>query len=357
MDCHAQEFVNERFLSRFRQKSLKERIPVAGSIELTTHCNYRCVHCYLSESQRRRPYPHEMDTDTVLDLIDQLVDAGCLNLLITGGDPLLRKDFQVIYTHAKHKGLVVTVFTNASPVSEEHGRLFRDLPPVSVEISVYGASPKVYEQVTGVPGSFERAMAGIDILQQNGVRIVFKTILMDINYHELPALKQMARERGVDFRFDPMIVPRLDGDCSPLDRRLTPEEVVEIEFQDEKRAGDWKDLWGKQGTYPCDGRMYVCGAGRTSFHITSDGMLRPCLMAAEPSWDLKKGRFMVGWTSELARVGEYRLPDDSPCSFCDKISLCGYCPPFFGLESGLRDRGTEFMCRVGHLRHQRIVSM
>ncbi|MBU1172374.1 MAG: radical SAM protein [Proteobacteria bacterium] len=358
MDCQLQSERNKDFILRFHKKLFTDRVPVSGSMELTTRCNFNCVHCYLPESERKgKGQGQELTTKAVLKLIDDMADAGCLNLLFTGGEPLLRNDFSEIYSHSKKKGMIVTVFTNGSTVNDEHIRLFRDLPPFSIEISVYGSSPQTYEKITGVPGSYHHAMAGIDRLHQNGVRIALKTMLMDLNLHELSTMENMARQLGVKFRFDAGITPRLDGDMTPLLRRVPPEDVVALEFQDPKHVQDWKDFWQEQNNKESNERLFVCGAGQTSFHITSTGRLQACIITPNSSCDINNGNFLNGWNEEMIKIRDFKISKEKTCRNCDLISLCGYCPPVFKLETGSQDSCSEFLCRLGHLRHKMIINL
>ena len=153
------------------QRASAARVPLAGTLDLTRRCNLRCVHCYLGPQEGvRAAGDREMSTAQVLAILDQVVDAGCLHLLITGGDPLLRRDFPEIYRHARLSGLDVTVFTNGTPVTDRIIELFRELPPRVVEVTLYGATAGTYERITGVPGSFERCLAGVRRLHDGGVR-------------------------------------------------------------------------------------------------------------------------------------------------------------------------------------------
>ncbi|MEM6731853.1 MAG: radical SAM protein, partial [Myxococcota bacterium] len=120
-----QALENRIWLEQFQLRTLRERIPVSGMIELTSRCNLRCVHCYLGDQDAQHAKrAGEMDTDTVKGLIDELVEAGCLYLTITGGDPMMRKDFGEIYVHAKQHGLLTTVFCDGVLVSEKIVDLF-----------------------------------------------------------------------------------------------------------------------------------------------------------------------------------------------------------------------------------------
>lgn len=356
MDCTANEQLMSDFFLRFNQKILENRIPLTGCIELTKRCNFNCVHCYLPDRHSYDTEPsNELDTPTLLKIIDDISDAGCLFLLLSGGEPLLRKDFNEIYTHAKNKGMMVSVFTNGSVINQKHIELFRQLPPMAVEISLYGASEQTYKKITGCSSSFRKVMTNIERLKTNDVPIILKTILMDYNRDEFKDIESIAKKFNVKFLFDAQIIPRLNGNQEPLARRLTPEEAVDIEFSDPSRAMAWKKFYERGNTHPNPHqKLYTCSAGKRSFHISSQGILRPCLMVEEPSANLNNSRFIKGWTHDLDRLNKMMLNDSSRCISCDFINLCGYCPPFSKLEDGTNESYHEFLCRFGRLRYEKI---
>jgi len=222
IDCARTTILNdEGYLERLNRQIEQERIPLSGSIELTHRCNLRCIHCYLGppsavQSIRQR----ELTTQQIMLLLDEITEAGCLFLLITGGEPLLRKDFPTIYTHAKQNGLIPTVFTNGTLIKDSLMDLFGELPPYSVEVSLYGATASVYENITGVKGSYARCMKGIQKLLSNNIRMQLKTMLMILNSHELSAMEKMARNFGVKFRLDAALFGCLNGDKTPLSLRF-----------------------------------------------------------------------------------------------------------------------------------------
>jgi radical SAM protein with 4Fe4S-binding SPASM domain len=295
-----------------------------------------------------------MSTGRVLSVIDEITDAGCLNLLISGGEPLLRKDFPEIYRHAKERGLLVTVFSNGTLVTEDLLELFRDLPPLEVEISLYGATAHTYESVTCVPGSYERCLLGIRRLVSNNIKVKLKTILMSVNIHELFAIENIAREFGVKFRFDAAISPCLGGDRAPMELRVAPEKAVEMEFSDGVRSRRWKEFFEESREFLTGDGLYGCGAGVTSFHIDPGGCLRPCMMTRDVQYDLPGSGFLRGWGEIGARLREKKARADFACRDCEKINLCGYCPAFFSLENGTEDARSAYLCKMGELRYQRI---
>lgn len=357
MDCRLTSWTDEKgFLEGFFRKVQAERTPLSGSVEITRRCNLRCTHCYIDLWSRASALPgEELDTDEWRCLIDEMGEGGCLFLLMTGGEPLLRKDFPDIYRHARQSGLVVTVFTNGTLVDERLVELFMDLPPSMVEISLYGASAEVYERITGVEGSFERCVAGIRKLLEARVETRLKTILMTYNCHEFNRIEALAEDLGARFRFDPLITPRFDGDRRPLGLRVSPARAVDLEFCDEQRSREWVEFYRTRPEHGPDERVYPCGAGLTGFHIDPQGVMQPCLMTAGYGCDARRpGGFGDGWRRRMPILRQKRLGHGSRCRDCDARPVCGYCPPFFELETGSETKPPDYICDIGRLRLQAV---
>ena len=126
------------------------KIPLAGSFELTPRCTLDCKMCYIHRrSSDKSAIAEEKDTKFWIDLATKARDAGMLILLLTGGEPLLRSDFDEIYRECKKLGLLVSVNTNATLLDEEKIRLFTEYPPQKINITLYGSSPETYGKLCG----------------------------------------------------------------------------------------------------------------------------------------------------------------------------------------------------------------
>lgn len=351
MDCpHIPRIRYGEFSGRLHHAVAAERIPISGSIEVTERCNLRCAHCYINQpAGDREVMARELSYEQWCGIIDQIVDAGCMWLLLTGGEPFVRPDFLDIYTYCKKKGLLITLFTNGTLITPEIADYLSDYCPFSTEITVYGRTKETHERVTGVPGSYERCMRGIELLLERKIPLKLKTIPMKLNVHEFNALKEWAEGLGVEFRYDPMINGRFDGKDGPSAVRLSPEEVVKLDCADEKRRKAWQEFaelfWGP----PKRDTLFVCGAGINTFAVTPFGELIPCIMARMPAHDLTQGTFSEGWT-KLQMLVERRVGTDSRCRKCDLGALCGTCPGWALLESGDPVQPVEYLCRIGQLR-------
>jgi len=352
MECpHIPNISYAQFGERLNKQVLAERIPINGSYELTFRCNLHCAHCYCNlPLNDREAIEKELTTEEVFNIFDQIAEAGCLWLLITGGEPLLRRDFLEIYTYAKKKGFLITLFTNGTLITPEIADYLAEWRPFSVEITLYGATKETYESVTGIPGSFKRCKRGIDLLLELKIPLGLKTMMMTLNHDELFQMREYAEELGVKFRFDPVLNPRLDGSKNPCSFRLSPEEVVELDLGDAIRVKEWREFCEKfAGPFQSD-NLFTCGAGVSTFHMDPYGQLSACEMARFQEYDLRCGSFEEGWHQSVPEFLALKPMGDYKCGQCDLISLCDQCPGWAWLENGSPEAPVEYLCQIAHLR-------
>ena len=338
-------------MARMRDAAARRRIPVAGAFDLTYRCNLRCVHCYAGHwCGQTRAAARELPTATVLDLLAAAAGAGCVSLLLSGGEPLLRDDFVAVYAGARSLGMVVDLFTNATLVRDEHVEVLTAYPASRVEVSIYGATAGTYERVTRVPGSYARALRGIERLQEAGVRVGLKTMILRDNEAEVPAMEQLADRLGVRFRLDALVTPRLDGGREPLAQRVTAERAAELEAMSEKRVQDTLAHVDRERAAASVDRVYRCSAGLMSFHLDPWGVLRPCLTSREPAVSVLERGFVPAWSSVSRQLDALKTADDDLCAGCPSIAFCGYCPALFALETGSVRKPAEYVCALGESR-------
>ena len=367
---------DEEYLQRLRTKIAEKRVPYTGSIELTHRCNLKCMHCYLGDQYSiSKDSDRELGTKPWIEIIDQIVDAQCLDLLITGGEPMLRKDFPEIYAHAKRKGMIVTVFSNATLVTPEILDVFNDLPPFFVEVSIYGATAATHDRITQVKGSYAKCMKGVEVLLKLGVRVGLKTVLMSLNKHEYADMENFARKLKVPWRLDSAVFPCLPNSdsggqpnrCSlftmaggrkaaaksPLSLRVDPQDAVALEFSDEARVKAMRDTFAKMSGRKVSEKLYTCGAGLTGFHIDPYGYLQPCMMTTGYRQKLVGNSFEKAWR-EIGRVRDVPAPAGYACGACDKLSICSGCPALFDLENGAPGVRSEYICALTQVRFDSI---
>ena len=343
----------------------EKRVPFSFDLEVTARCNNNCRHCCINLPQDdKAALQNELTLDEISLIADQAVTLGSLWCLMTGGEPLIRKDFFDIYSVLKKKGLLVSVFTNACLVTDEHIRLFKAYPPRGVEVTVYGATAKTYEGITRVPGSYGAFRHGLDLLTDGGIRVTLKAMTLRSNLKEFPAIARFCRARTKDiFRFDPVLHLRFDGDRvrnrQIRAERLSADETIAIEQADPERSVALKKKCALKelpisplsGSY----HLFQCGAGWDSFAVSSSGFFRLCpsLWHQDCLYDLRRGTLAEAWYDFTPRVRDRTTMNRSfieYCSICELMDLCSWCPAHAYLECGQMDQWCEYFCRVTHMR-------
>lgn len=327
------------------------RFPLGGSFELTDRCNLACLHCYINQAAGSREAAEaELKLPQVKSIVDKIADAGCLFLLFTGGEPLLRHDFADIWRYAKRKGILVSLFTNGTRLTARLADLLAEWRPAAIEITLYGATPETYERVTRVPGSYARCMRAIELVLERGLRLNLKSVVLRANRHELEDMKATAEQLGVQYRFDGVLWPRLDGGQDALAQRLSPGEIVALDGQYPERQAEYDRLYRQFGATPVRSEyVFGCGAGRRSFHVDSGGRLSLCMMARRPSYDLLEGSFQEGW-EVLGSALRRKRTLDVPCRTCTVGALCTQCPGWSQLAHGDDETPVDYVCEMGRLR-------
>jgi len=338
------------------ERLFAHRIPVNGTIEVTRRCPLECAHCYnnlpMADQEARRS---ELTYEEHCRLVDEITEAGCLWLLYTGGEIFARKDFLDIYTYAKQKGLIIGLFTNGTLITSKIADHLAEWRPFTIEITLYGRTRETYEQLTGIPGSYDRCMRGIRLLTERGLPLALKTVGVTINKHEIWDMKRFAEEDlGLTFKFDSMINPRIDCSQSPLAVRLRPEEVVALDLQDPVRAGEWKQLYENfRPPMPRPQRseeVYHCGGGMNSFAIDPQGLMSICVLSHMDTYDWRAGTFREGWEQFLCKVRHKKATRLMKCVACRIKTLCNMCPAMGELEHGDPEEPVDYYCHVAHLR-------
>lgn len=302
------------------------------------------------EARRR-----ELTKEEHFRILDELVEIGCFWLLYTGGEIFARRDFLEIYTYAKQKGFLITLFTNGTIINEQIADYLAEWPPFAIEITMYGRTRETYEALTAIPGSYDRCLRGIRLLKQRALPLKLKTVATSINKHEVLAMQQFAEEElGVDFKFDGQVNPRIDCSQSPLNVRLTPEEVVALDFHTPKRANEYRRLAERDLQRPAisehSSTMYVCGGGMNSFAINAYGEVGICVISQQETFSVRNASVQDVWEGALLGLRSRQRTRATKCAECKIHSLCGMCPANGELENGDRESPVEFLCNIAHLR-------
>jgi radical SAM protein with 4Fe4S-binding SPASM domain len=306
----------------------------------------------------------ELTIEEINRIADEDIRLSALWCLLTGGEPLLRKDFKKIYMALKRKGLLVTVFTNATLITKDIVEMFKKYPTRSLEVTVYGVTKETYEKVTQKKGSFDTFMKGLNLLLDNGVPVNLKAMALKSNYHEMEAIARFCQERSkAKFRFDPMLHLRYDCDLKRnleiMAERLNPEEIVALETGDNERFCEMikkcDNLIFANGSK--DDYIFNCGTGKGDFTVSYDGKFKLCSSLCNPALTYvlrtKGNTVKDGFNKLIPLVFSLRSNNKEfidRCCECTISNLCLCCPAHAWLESGQLDKPIDYFCDVAHAR-------
>jgi radical SAM protein with 4Fe4S-binding SPASM domain len=338
-----------------RERLKGQRYPLSGMFELTDRCNLGCVHCYIRQPvTSHEARSKELSLSQVKHTLDQAVEAGCLFLTFTGGEVLLRSDFSEIYQYSRRLGILSSFFTNGTLLTPHLADMLVDVRPRQIEITLYGATQETYERVTQVPGSFRRCRQGIDLLLERGLPVYLKSSIITLNQHELSEMRSLADQLGVEFRYDTLMWPKLNGNQEPLGYQLAAREMIALDAEDEKRQNEWLRIAEQfSGRLVRSEYLYSCGAGLQNFHIDSAGRMSICTMSRRSSYDLREMSFQVAW-EQLGHLRKVKSQIDTTCRTCMIGGLCAQCPGWSQAVHNDDETPVDFICELAHLRNLQV---
>jgi MoaA/NifB/PqqE/SkfB family radical SAM enzyme len=191
--------------------------PVGAKLEITYACNLRCDFCYTDSPRRTLQRSIDMDDDAWRAAVEQVLDLGVIEVVVTGGEPLLRAPLTLeLLDRLDEGGVAVSLNTNGWFVDEAVADRLARLEHLTVHISIDGPTPEVHDAARGVPGSFRRAVRAIDLLVARGVTVTVNHVVTPLNEHGLEEVLDVAWRLGVGLVRVTPVVPigaasRVDG--------------------------------------------------------------------------------------------------------------------------------------------------
>lgn len=364
-------------------------------IELTERCNNNCIHCCINlPADDSSAKERELSAEEIKNILKEAVSLGCISVRYTGGEPLLREDFEELYVFTRKSGLKVLLFTNAVLITPRLAKLFAEIPPLEkIEITLYGMKKSSYEAVTRVRGSFEASQRGIRLLRESRIPFIVKGAILPQNKGEIAELEKWSAT--IPWMGDPPAYSifldlrgRRDLEKNTLIRslRLSPQEGLRILTR--RKAAYLKDMKKvcSRFMWPPGDKLFSCGFSHGGC-VDSYGKFQPCMMLRCPdcSYDLRRGekvlRSMPQFQSDRRGAGvaprgqglgtakDKRALKDALVSFfpalrrmkakdrvylatcakCFLKGICEQCPAKSWMEHGTLDTPVEYYCQIAHV--------
>ncbi len=333
---------------RLNKRAMKIRQPINGSFELTERCNLECRMCYICQAaNNRRKLDQELSAEQWVGIARMAVDNGMLFLLLTGGEVFLRPDFFDIYNPITRMGLILTLFTNGTLITETIAARLADAPPNRTEITLYGATRETYELITRIEGSYRQCINGIENLIKYNVPLGLKTTLTLYNMHELEAMRELAHSYNLPFTATWILTQRRDcrNDIFDIkDCRLPAADCIALEAADLASASEWIET-ANCGSVSAGDNNFYCSAGKSVFYINSKGEMTPCIDLISPGFSTIDGGFKKAW-EQVQNFVDSAPPLSKTCLHCDERRFCPRCPAWSQIETGTLTEPVQYLCDI-----------
>lgn len=181
-------------VGRDAPRSAAQRRPVVVW-NVSRTCNLRCLHCY-SDSEARA-YPGELTHEQGRALLEDLAAFGVPAVLLSGGEPLARRDTLDLAAYGRTLGLKFTLSTNGTLVDRARAERIREIGFEYVGISIDGIGA-TNDAFRGVTGAFDRAVAGIRNCKAVGQKVGLRLTLSPSNVADLEAIFDFIQAEDID---------------------------------------------------------------------------------------------------------------------------------------------------------------
>jgi MoaA/NifB/PqqE/SkfB family radical SAM enzyme len=277
----------------------------------TSSCDLACAHCYSNAGRRQKG---ELSTDEVTRLVlDEMVRLGCEDIVIAGGEAMLRGDFPEIVARCAERRIRWSMHTHGGPVLK-HRDTIRKHVPAMVAVSVDG--PRAFHDVfRGRTGSFDAALAAIRALKEDGCPdVVAGTTVTRRNADLLADLFPVIAASGADAWGLHLIAPEGRG-AEHRELLPSPEQLRSVAGFARRKRGVFRvemdNEWGSAGGDDAFYRdqPFLCGAGRFSCVVSATGEVMPCTTTdlAESAGNVREKPFSRIWADGFARFRDGRV--------------------------------------------------
>ncbi|MCM8798734.1 MAG: radical SAM protein [Candidatus Omnitrophica bacterium] len=265
--------MREESLKKILEKFWRKKKPVSAMLELTTRCNLKCQFCYVAEREKK---DKDLPEEKIFPIIDQLAEAGCLNLVILGGEPFMRRDFLKIYRYIAGKGIFIEIYSNGTLLNRRIIQGLKEYPFHLLRISLYGASPQTYKELCGNPRGYQRVIEGIKLAKKEGINLRLYTVLNKLNQQDALFMKKLARSLGLGFYLQKHLTAKSDGSTKHYQLSIV------------KRP-----------------KKYIC---RGCIFIDHQGRLTPCPILRHSYYDLNCFSFENAWRERVDKKLQIKCP-------------------------------------------------
>jgi radical SAM protein with 4Fe4S-binding SPASM domain len=282
-------------------------------------------------------------------VLDELAEAGTLQLILTGGEPALRSDLADIIRAARDRHFAVCLKSNGTLLDESKLRLLWDNGLSSLHVSLYHVDAREHDEFVGLEGAWQRTVNCIDQFESLGGKIRVSIVAMNWNASSVLAVEKLCIDRGWEYGIDLRLVIGTDGSKHPIRYRASDADLLRILAS--SPAVDTA-LPRERRKQSAKGRL--CGIGDGPSVIKPNGDVWPCLLFPLSLGNIREARYENIWLNSEMRKDLLRLrwDDKGECANCSSFAFCYRCPAVSYLETGDARQPAPIDCRLAAIREK-----
>jgi len=315
--------------------------------EITGRCNLNCIHCRSSSGMEATL--EELPTGEALHLIDEISSYASPVVVLSGGEPLLREDWQELAKHGSSRGLRMCLATNGTAVDEKVCRRIVEASIRMVSLSIDGSTAEIHDSFRRQPGAFEGVMRAVGLFRRFGIPFLINSSFTMRNQQDIPEVYRLARESGAKAWYLFMIVPTGRAESS-MGELIPPEDYERIlRWHYEQELNETRILmrptcaphyyrivrersredgreWKPRTLQFATGVSKGCLAGQHIAFIDRTGNVMPCSYFPEPAGSLREQPFREIWERSplLLALRDFQ-GYHGRCGSCEYLRVCGGC--------------------------------
>jgi radical SAM protein with 4Fe4S-binding SPASM domain len=244
---------------------------------ITERCNFRCKHCY-QEGRHIGKDPSYDQLILVLNQFSEFVDNQQQNnkhqVRITGGEPMLHKDWKKLAAEIKKRDFIWSLMTNGTLITPEEASNIADLDPYYVQVSIDG-SKDVHDSIRG-EGNLDLVLEGVKNLRVHDISVMVSFTAHLANMNEIPKVAQICRENDVQSFWTDRFIPHGEGaklgSIGPSDIQ----HYLDLIQTEKNGDGPTKILMHRALQFLEGGTPYKCGAGGVLLTVLHNGTVMTC---------------------------------------------------------------------------------
>jgi heme b synthase len=316
--------------------------------EITRRCNLRCVHCRSSSEMEAKGHP-DFPTSEAFRIIDDIASYAKPVVVLSGGEPLIRKDVFEIAQYGTDKGLRMCLATNGTLVNDEICGKIKASGIKIVSLSLDGSEESVHDDFRSQKGAFTGTINAARLFKKYGIEFIVNSSFTRRNQEEIPKVYRLAKELGATAWYMFMIVPTGRGEdiMNELISKEDYEEILDWHYQMEKdedlmlvrptcaphyyrvvlqQSKKEGEKFKKRTLKFSTGGSKGCIAGQLICLIDVDGNVLPCSYFPKSAGNIRETSFKEIWEgSELFKDLRDFKKYKGKCGSCEFVNVCGGC--------------------------------